>query len=446
MLELASRACPALLVLFGPFVYAGYSWLSFCKTVYHHPPSKECSILSDLRNDLASLRIDRRQQTPAWRRWVILIVLLALFGGGGYVVWLVKTSLAVTEVQVVRPQVLRPGEAGSRLPLLTASGYIVARKKAVVSAKIQGRLGELRVEEGSKVKEGEVIARLESSDYEAQVERAKAAAERYEAELEESKRQLKLSEDLNKTGIVSQDELDAVRSRTRVAEATLKQSKADLGVFEAYYQNTFIKAPFSGVVIKKMAEVGESVAPIPPGVNVSTSSGAIVALVDMTTLEMEADVNESYISKLKPDQPAEVVVEALPEKKFKSALRQIIPSADRTKATILVKVGLIDKDESLKPEMSAKVTFFEEEKKGAERESLSSEPRIIIPPEAVISKNGSSQVFEVAQGKALLRTVVLGEKAQGRVVIKQGLTGSEILVLNPPATLQNGEPVRISEK
>jgi len=302
------------------------------------------------------------------------------------------------------------------------------------------------VEEGSKVAEGDVIARLESSDYEAQVERAKAAVERNEAELEESQRQLRLAEGLNKTGIESQDALDAARSKTKIAEAALKQSRADLGVFEAYYQNTFIRAPFSGVVIKKMAEVGESVAPIPPGVNVSTSSGAIVALVDMTTLEMEADVNESYISKLKPDQPAEVVVEALPDKKFKSALRQIIPSADRTKATVLVKVTLIEKDENLKPEMSAKVTFFEEEKKTAEPAGATAEPRIVIPPEAVVTRNGSSQVFAIVDGKARLRPVVLGEKAQGRVVILQGLGGSEIVVSNPPETLQDGDPVRMTDK
>jgi RND family efflux transporter MFP subunit len=402
--------------------------------------------LGDLKNDLASLRIDRKQKPPAWRRWVVLLLVLACFGSGGYTLWRVRDSLAVTEVEVVRPQVLRPGEAGSRLPILTATGYIVARKKAVVSAKIQGRLGDLKVEEGSKVAEGDVIARLESSDYEAQVERAKAGVERNEAELEESQRQLRLAEGLNKTGVESQDALDAARSKTKVAEAALKQSRADLGVFEAYYQNTFIRAPFSGVVIKKMAEVGESVAPIPPGVNVSTSSGAIVALVDMSTLEMEADVNESYISKLKPDQPAEVVVEALPDKKFKSALRQIIPSADRTKATVLVKVTLIEKDENLKPEMSAKVTFFEEEKPSAEPAGGPAEARIVIPPEAVVTRNGNSQVFEVVDGKVRLRPVVLGEKAQGRVVIQNGLGGSERLVLKPPETLQDGEPVRIIDK
>src|SRR5688572_32789602 len=144
-----------------------------------------------------------------------------------------------------------------------------------------------------------------------------------------------------------------------MAQAAMAQARAEIGYAQAQMQNTRILAPFTGTVVKKMAEVGESVAPIPPGVNLSTSSGAIVALADLDTLEVEADVSESNVAKLGPEQPAEVTVEAFPDRRYRAVLRQIIPTADRTKATVQVKVTILDKDLDLKPEMSAKVTFLE---------------------------------------------------------------------------------------
>ena len=143
------------------------------------------------------------------------------------------------------------------------------------------------------------------------------------------------------------------------ARPALAQAQAELGFAEAQLANTRILAPFSGTVVKKMAEVGESVAPIPPGVNISTSSGAIVALADLDTLEVEADVAESNVARLSDGQPAEVTVEAFPDRRYRAVLRQVIPTADRTKATVQVKVTILDKDADLKPEMSAKVTFLE---------------------------------------------------------------------------------------
>ena len=204
-----------------------------------------------------------------------------------------------------------------------------------------------------------MIARLESFDYEAAVARSQAAVQRAEADLAEYVRQLKLSEDLAAQKIVAIDQRDAAASRVRIAEAQVAQAKADLAFTEAQMQNTVIRAPFGGVVVKKMAEIGESVAPIPPGVNISTSSGAIVALADLATLEVEADVAESNVAKVANGQPAEVTVEAIPDRRYKAVLRQVIPTADRTKATVQVKVTILDKDKDLKPEMSARVNFTE---------------------------------------------------------------------------------------
>ncbi len=396
--------------------------------------------MPDLKSDLASLRLDRQDSGPR-RRWLLFALAFLCLAAGGYAAWLYLPSSSVLEVEIVRPLVARPGEAPRRVPVLTASGYVVARKKAVVSAKIQGRLSDLRVEEGSRVKEGDVIARLESTDQEAQVERAKAAVERAAAELEENRRQLRLAESLVAGGVVSGDDLDAAKSRVRIAEAAIRQTQADLGVFEAYLQNTYIKAPFTGVVIKKMAEVGESVAPIPPGVNVSTSSGAIVALADFDTLEVEVDVNESHIAKLNDAHPAEVTVEAFPDRKFQAVLRQIIPSADRTKATVMVKVTILEKLDQLKPEMSARVTFLNEEKPPAPAASPG-QPVITIPRQAVVTQGGATRVFEVAQGKAVERNVVLGDVLQDRVVVRDGLGGTEAIILNPPEALKDGQAVR----
>ena len=398
----------------------------------------------ELKDELASLRIVR--DTPRRRRkwpW-IAVVLLALAAGGWYLFGAkALTNLSATEVEAVHASVQTPTHSSPGTPILTASGYVVPRRKAVVSAKIQGRLSELRVEEGSRVREGAVIARLESADYEAQVLRAKAAVQRAEADLNEARRQSRIAEGLAREKVASEDAKDAAASRVNLADAALSQARADLAVSEANYQNTLIKAPFTGVVVKKMAEVGESVAPIPPGVNLSTSSGAIVALADFASLEVEADVNESNVARLRPDQPAEVSVEAFPDRTYKAKLRQVIPTADRTKATVLVKVTILDKDKDLKPEMSAKVTFLEPDNTRNRTSKQAATPVVQVPKEAVVTRNGKSVVFEIEESRVHERAVTAGIEWQGQIEIKQGLSGSETLVANPPETLHDGDAVKV---
>ena len=415
--------------------------------------------MSELKRDLASLRIDRetpRRSRALW--WVALVLVVAV--AGGVFAWRARESFAYTEVDTVAPSVSRAGEAAAGTPLLNASGYVVARRKAVVSAKIQGRLAELRVEEASRVRAGEVIARLESADYLAQIQRANARIESgvvqvraAEIDLAEARRQLVLAERLATEKVLPVDQLDAARNRVKAAEARLDFSRADvvnaradLAVADAAYQNTLIRAPFTGTVVRKMAEVGESVAPIPPGVNISTSSGAIVALADLDTLEVEADVNEAHVARLGADQPAEVTVEAFPDRRYRAVLRQVIPTADRTKATVQVKVTIVDKDKDLRPEMSAKVTFLERDKPAAHAPSAPAKPVIMVPQEAVVSRAGRPQVFEVVQGQARARAIQTGASQQGRVVVKAGLEGSEVLVSRPPDTLKDGDPVRIRQR
>lgn len=399
--------------------------------------------MSDLKEELASLRIERGAPVSGTRRWPWLLLVLLLAAAGAVYAYMARSG-AAAEVETTRASVSTAGASGvPGTPILTASGYVVARRKAVVSAKIQGRLSELRVEEGSAVKAGEVLARLESADYEAAVQVARAQAQRAEADLAESRRQEALAAQLTAEEVVAQDTLDAARSRVRVAEAALAQAQAGLAQAQAFFENTVIRAPFSGVVVKKMAEVGESVAPIPPGVNISTSSGAIVALADLATLEVEADVAESNVARLAADQPAEVTVEAFPDRRYKAVMRQVIPTADRTKATVMVKVTILDKDKDLKPEMSAKVNFLEAAAAaGAQTEGVAA-PLVTVPKDALVTRDGRSLVFEVRDGRAREREVRAGAERQGQVVIQQGLSGAETLVARPPETLRDGDAVKV---
>jgi HlyD family secretion protein len=398
--------------------------------------------VSDLKNDLSSLKIDRDRPGAAPWRWPLVLLVPALLLIAGLYGLRVRQALAAPEVETVLVQASRASQGRAGTPLLSASGYVVARRKAVVSAKIQGRLASLKVEEGSRVRENDVIARLEDADYVASVARAQAEVQRAEADLAEADRQLRLADRLREEKILAQDDRDAAASRVRVGEASLAQARANLGFVEAQLQNTVIRAPFTGVVVKKMAEVGESVAPIPPGVNISTASGAIVALADLDTLEVEADIAESNVAKLSEGQPAEVSAEAFPDRRYKAILRQVIPTADRTKATVQVKVTILDKDKDLKPEMSARVTFLEKEQPKT-ASAVPPEPMVSVSKDAIVTRDGQLVAFEVIGDKVKQHAVVTSSERDGQVVVKQGLAGGETLVKSPPAGLKDGDAVRV---
>jgi RND family efflux transporter MFP subunit len=422
--------------------------------------------VSELKQHLEALRLNDEAPRRSRGKWLALAVVVLLMAAGAF--WWMRAN-AATEVETVRASLQAASQAQAGTPILTASGYVVARRKAVVSAKIQGRLAELRVEEGSRVVQGETIARLESADYEANVTRARAAVESVglqieafaarirtaEVNLAEARRQASVAERLWAEKVGSVDERDATRARVAAAEAALNSAQADhaqarseraraeaeVRLNEALFSNTIIRAPFTGTVVKKMAEVGESVAPIPPGVNISTASGAIVALADLDTLEVEVDVSESNVAKLKADQPAEVVVEAFPEKKYRAVLRQVIPTADRTRATVMVKVTILDKDPDLKPEMSARTTFLE---RASSTPIAQAPPMVIVPQQAVVTRDGKTQVFEITTGNTVrARPIVVARTQQNQVIVKEGLSGSETLVRQPPDALADGATVRI---
>lgn len=396
--------------------------------------------MTDLKGELASLRIDRDRPANSPWRWPLIFFIPVLLGLAVLYGLRIRAAMARPEVSTVQATLVQGGPGGpSGAPILAASGYLVARRKAVVSAKIQGRLADLRVEEGTRVKEGQLLARLESSDYEAQVRRAAASVERADADLAEQERLLRVAQGLSDQQILARDQLDSAASRVQMARAGVSQARADLSFAHAQLANTRILAPFTGTVVKKMAEVGESVAPIPPGVNLSTSSGAVVALADLDTLEVEADVSESNVGRLGPEQPADVTVAAFPDKTYRAVLRQVIPTADRTKATVQVKVTILDKDPQLRPEMSAKVQFTEPQTSAA----VSAVPQVSVPAEAVASRAGRAVVFELVGDHVKERTVTAGSERDGKVVVKEGLLGTETLVSRPPETLKDGDAVRI---
>jgi len=403
--------------------------------------------MRDLKEELASLRIERERPPRRWGR--VLFGLLALTLVAGAAIYYVRvrpslgplSALAATEVEVTQASVQNTGGPNANTPILTASGYLVARKQSVISSKIQGRLSELRVEEGSVVHGGQVIARLENADYIAAIAKAKADIEYAKANLAEMERQARLQRGLFKDNVVSQDAVDAADARVRIANATVSQDEANLKVQESLLEFTDIRAPFDGVVIKKMTEVGESVAPIPPGVNVSTSSGAIVAVADMNSLEAEVDVNEANVGQLAQGYPADINVQAIPNHAYKGVLRQVIPTADRTKATVTVKVSILDKDKLIKPEMSCNVTFLEPSKKGEQKDAAP--VRIVtVPKDAITTRSGKSVVYVIEGNKAREVAVVTGNELKGQVVVKSGLIGGETLVNNPPQKVVDGISVK----
>ena len=400
--------------------------------------------MRELKDELASLRIDRDEAPRRrWRIPLLILLLIAVAVVAGLYYQRAHPVFGAIEVETFQPTIESSSSAAAGTPILTASGYLVARHQSVVSSKIQGRISKLLVEEGSVVSAGEVLATLDNQDALAAITKAKADIDYAKADLAEAQRQEHLQQELFNNKVVSQDALDAAKAKTNLAKAAIEQDEANLQVQQAYLDFTTIRAPFAGVVVKKMTEVGESVAPIPPGVNISTSSGAIVAIADMNSLEAEVDVNESNVGQLGPNQPAEIQVQAIPGKTYKGVLRQIIPTADRTKATVTVKVSILDKDKYLRPEMSCNVTFLQPQAKSAQLANAAPQRIITVPKEAVITQDGKPTIFEIEDNKARAVTVTTGADLHGQIIVKQGLAGGETVVNNPPQKLKDGDVVKV---
>jgi RND family efflux transporter MFP subunit len=390
--------------------------------------------------DLTRLRIDRdaaRDDEPApRRRWVWIALLAVVLVGAAILAWQWRGASG-PEVATATAQVTG-GAAGGRGGI-SASGYVVARTKASVSAKISGRLVTLRVAEGSVVRQGEILAQLESADYQAALGSATAEVQRVTAEWEQSKRDLTRARSLRDQGVLSAVEVENAETRAGVLEAQLASARAQVRLASANLENTRVRAPFDGTVLRKDAEVGEIVAPSSAGGGLTRT--AIVTMADLSTLEVEVDVNEAFISQVRNGQPASITLDAYPDTSFAGRVRQVVPTADRQRATVLVKVSITDRDPRVLPEMQARVVFV------AEQDSaLASAPRrVTVPPAAVVDVNGTKSVWIVEEGRARARAITVGAEREDAVEIRTGLSGGETVIVAPPSGVAEGSKVRVRE-
>ncbi len=396
--------------------------------------------MSPSTSDLEKLRIDREpaassrrtpesDRSPAWRRALLPIVLLLGLGGSA-AVYLGNRPLEVRTASV-------DIEGGAAPGAITASGYVVARTKASVAAKIAGRLEYLGVTEGSRVTKGAVIARIESAEYSAALAVARAEESRLEFELAQAERELVRADELSTRGVVARTALEDAQTRVGATRAGLAAATANVRMAAATLENTNVRAPFDGTVLRKDAEVGEIVAPSAAGGGLTRT--AIATMADLATLEVEVDVNEAYNARVTNGQTARITLDAYPDTSFAGAVRQVVPTADRQKATVLVKVGISDRDPRILPEMGARVDFVP-----AGAESASAAPRRVFAPTAAIDRTGAKpRVWTVEQGKAVPLEIETGADDGVRVEVRSGLTGGEQVIVAPSAGLTPGTKVTI---
>ncbi|MEZ4652612.1 MAG: efflux RND transporter periplasmic adaptor subunit [Candidatus Eisenbacteria bacterium] len=385
------------------------------------------------RRDLSALRMDRTapktRKRARWRAWVIAaVVLVAAFFGARQLPYF-RPQVATTSVRVVTP-----AEAST---VLTATGYTYARSKAAIGAKIIGRVMELAVDEGDTVRAGEIVARLDSRDLEAAVQQAEARLNEATARAADARRVKAREEQIFQAGASFQQALDEAATQLAIAEAQVQTAQAALDAARAQLAYATIRAPIDGVVIERNIEVGEMVAP--GGFTSQQSSGAILRIADPTSLEVEADINESYIARLTRGQPAIIRIDAVPDAEYHGELRQIVPTADRQKAVVEVKVTIDDRDNRLVPDMSCSVTFVERDQEPA---GTLAKPVVLIPESAVLQSGSAAFVFEVRGNRLRRVPVVLGERRDSDVVVTSGLSGGETIVREGVDGLRDGKAVR----
>jgi len=400
--------------------------------------------------DLSKLSISRDQKAfspkkSGRRKWlitggiltIVVIAGMVLRGGGG-------------------PVAVDSGAVASAFPsqaitALNATGRVSAQRKAAVSTKATGRLEFLGVQEGSTVKAGDILARIENKDVsatqdqaQANVRAARANLEQGLAELRDAEGNYKRSEDLANKNFISSATLDTAKARFEKARAAVASLNGAIGVAEANLratnvsvEQTLIRAPFDGVVLTKNANVGDIITPFS---SAADSKGAVVNMADMATLEVEADVSEISLSKISVSQPVEIQLDAFPELRLLGKVSRIVPTVDRSKATVLVKVEFVEKDKRVLPDMSAKVAFLSRELKLEERK-----PVVAVQPAAIVKRDGKDVVFLIDKGAVKLTQVTVGEKI-GDLVQVSGVKPGDKVVLAPAEKLKDGAAVTIAKK
>jgi RND family efflux transporter MFP subunit len=400
-------------------------------------------------SDLSRLRIDR-ELAPIRRRrrrkWIWLAILVVLIAGAAAWQFARPRALSVQTTPIVTTY------PSQQYVVLNATGYVVAQRKAAISSKATGRLEWLGVAEGSRVKEGDIIARIDNRDVVAQAQSAEAAvraarANVRQAQVEQENAQVEYrrSDDLVGKGFISRSALDTARARLDRAQALVASARANLNSALANARNaevavdyTQIRAPFDGVILSKSANVGDLVTPFS---NATDSKGAVVSMADMSTLEVEADVSESSLAKVRVGEPAEIVLDALPDTRFRGHIDRMVPTVDRAKATVMTKVKFDVIDPRVLPEMSAKVSFLSQEVTPDQQK-----PLVAVQPDAIVKRDGKSVVFVVRDGHAVAVPVTPGIKVGDTTAIAGDVKSGEKAVAKPAAALQSGALVSTASK
>jgi RND family efflux transporter MFP subunit len=407
--------------------------------------------VSDPIDDLSALRIERAPLEPAgrgWGKWVVTLVLLAAAAAGAR--WW-TTRVVPIEVEVAP---VRQRAAGTQASVLNASGYVTARRRATVSSKVTGKVVEVNVEEGMAVREGQVLARLDDSTMRAalglsraQLQAARRAVPEAEVRLEEARLVQARRERLAKDGLVTAAEIDAANAEVKALVARVDALREQIAVAEqqvALQQTAMddmvIRAPFSGVAISKDAQPGEMVSPVSAGGGFTRTG--ICTIVDMRSLEVEVDVNESYIGRVSDGQPVTAVLDAYPDFQIPARVITTVPTADRQKATVLVRIGFNALDPRILPDMGVKVTFLRD---AADAAAPAARPVALVPKGAVRSEGGVSYAFVVTGTTVERRAITTAGTDGDRLEVTAGLASGDRVVVSPPAGLAAGTPIVIKQ-
>jgi len=400
-------------------------------------------------DDLSALRIEREPldaRSGGWVKWVVLLIVLAAAGGGA---WYFLTRERPVQVEAAS---VSERAAGTQASVLNASGYVTARRRATVSSKVTGKVIEVNVEEGMDVRQGQVLARLDDSTlqaalrlYRAQLEASKRQIPESEVRLAQARVQLQRQERLRKEGLNTPNDIDNAKAEVDSLAARIDSLREDLKVAESQISmqqtaidDTVIRAPFSGVAISKDAQVGEMISPVSAGGGFTRTG--ICTIVDMRSLEIEVDVNESYINRVRGGQPVSAVLDAYPDWQIPGSVIAVVPTADRQKATVLVRIGFKQLDPRILPDMGVKVTFLRE----SDAASAPMQQAVTLVPQAAVKTDGGTTfVFLIVNNTVERRAVKVGGTDGDRVEVLAGLKGGDRVVVSPPPELAPGKQIVI---
>jgi len=404
--------------------------------------------MPDLKDDLASLRIEREPDRPS-RRWVGWLVLLLVIGASGAAAWVWITRERPLEVEVTT---VSQRAAGAQAAVLNASGYVTARRRATVASKITGKLVEVNVEEGMAVREGQVLARLDDATLkatlalaEARVEAARRGVRENEVRFQEAKLTLTRLTRLVTAGVATQAEVEAAQAqfdsfdaRIQLAHEQVLVAEREVALARTSLDDTIIRAPFSGMAISKDAQPGETVSPVSAGGGFTRTG--ICTIVDMESLEIEVDVNEAYINRVRPRQEVTALLDAYPDSPIPGRVITTVPTADRQKATVLVRIGFNEIDARILPDMGVKVTFHRHEDEQAD--AAPARAVALVPKTVILSGNGQSYAFVVSsEGIVDRRAVMIGGADGDLLEVLAGLRSGERVIVSPPPALASGTRV-----